>query len=201
MDNNRAIEAVVFDMGGVIVELGPITDILGEDPMPPEEFWSAWLRSAAVRQFEMGQCSVEHFGERFVAEAGLKLSPTQMVEQFRSWPKGLFPGGADLVRSVNVEVAVLSNTNALHWENQLDAEEVQSLFARTYLSYQLGLAKPDADMFEHVVADLALPADRILFLDDNQLNVDGARAAGMRAEVTKGIEPARAVLAGLGLLD
>ncbi len=188
-------------MGGVIVELGPITDILGEDPMPPEEFWSAWLTSAAVRQFEMGQCSVEHFGERFVAEAGLKLSPTQMVEQFRSWPKGLFPGGADLVRSVNVEVAVLSNTNALHWENQLDAEEVQSLFARTYLSYQLGLAKPDADMFEHVVADLALPADRILFLDDNQLNVDGARAAGMRAEVTKGIEPARAVLAGLGLLD
>ena len=96
--------------------------------------------------------------------------------------------------------AVLSNTNALHWETQTDAERIAAIFDRHYLSYELGLVKPDVEIFERVLADLGLPGQRVLFLDDNQLNVDAARRAGFDAHRAEGIDEAREVLRRYGLL-
>ncbi len=52
-----------------------------------------------------------------------------------------------------------------------------------------------------MVEDLGVEAGRVLFLDDNQINVDGALAAGLQAEVTKGPIEAGAVLARYGLVS
>ena len=60
--------------------------------------------------------------------------------------------------------------------------------------------KPDREIFEHVVAALDRPAERVLFLDDNQPNVDGARAVGLRAARVKGVAQARAALVAEGVL-
>jgi putative hydrolase of the HAD superfamily len=54
--------------------------------------------------------------------------------------------------------------------------------------------KPDPAAFTRVTDELGMAPDRILLLDDNQLNVDGARAAGLRAERVIGVEEARRVL-------
>jgi len=48
-------------------------------------------------------------------------------------------------------------------------------FADRFVSFELGLMKPDLDIFQHVTRVLGVDARRILFLDDNQLNVDSAR--------------------------
>ncbi len=191
-------------MGGVLVELGPLTEILGNDAsLGEEEFWGRWLASPTVRAFEMGTCSVEIFGERLVAELGIAMDPGELIERFATWPKGLMDGAIAMVNELAqvVELGVLSNTNQLHWERQVDAEVMRSLFTKQYLSYQLGLAKPDADIFEHVVNDLGCDANTVLFLDDNQINVDGARAVGMSAELTKGVAEARSALVDYGLLS
>jgi putative hydrolase of the HAD superfamily len=95
--------------------------------------------------------------------------------------------------------AVLSNTNALHWETQVDAGQIASLFDRHYLSYELGLVKPDIEIFQRVLADLGEEADAVLFLDDNQVNVEAGRAAGIQAHRVRGVGEARAVLARYGL--
>ncbi len=190
-------------MGGVLVELGPLTEILGPNPtLDDDTFWAKWLASPSVRDFEMGRCSPEEFGDRLVAELELDGAGGELLARFAAWPKGLMPGAAELVASLGsheVEVAVLSNTNALHWETQPDASDVQALFDRRYLSYELGLAKPDAAIFQHVVYDLGFEPSTILFLDDNQINVDGARAVGMQSELTKGVDAARSALAAVGL--
>lgn len=198
-----SFDAVVFDMGGVLVELGPLTDLLGDDPLPTDVFWSKWLASPTVRAFEMGECSVVDFGDELVAELGLSFPGAELVERFRTWPRGLFPGAAGLIATVRPQatVAVLSNTNELHWSSQVDHDEVRALFDRSYLSFELGLAKPDTDIFEHVVADLDVLAERILFLDDNQVNVDGARSVGIRAELARGVDEARSCLEAVGLMS
>ncbi len=195
----RPVHAVVFDMGGVLVELGPLSEILGDDPLPVEHFWSRWLASPTVRDYEMGGCTVEEFGERLVAELGLSFDGTELVERFAAWPKGLFDGAVQMIDDLRADssppvVAVLSNTNGLHWEGQVDAATVSGLFDRRYLSFELGLAKPDADIFEHVIADLGLEPGHIVFLDDNQPNVDAARSVGIDAHLTRGVAQARAVL-------
>ncbi|HEX3900917.1 MAG TPA: hypothetical protein VHW74_17335, partial [Mycobacteriales bacterium] len=50
------------------------------------------------------------------------------------------------------------------------------------------------EIFEHVVAQLGLEPDRVLFLDDNIINVEGARVAGLQSERVRGIAEARAAI-------
>ena len=54
-----------------------------------------------------------------------------------------------------LRVACLSNTNEMHWNEQKHAEILQALFEQPFLSHEIGLVKPDAEIFHHVVAELA----------------------------------------------
>ena len=190
------IEAVLFDMGGVLVELGDFEKALGLEHIPTEEFWSQWLASPAVRALESGRYSVEKFADDMVVEFGCGLSQGEIIEHFIDIPRGLFPGATELVASVpaGIVTGVLSNTNEIHWEGQQDADIIKNLCQRQYLSYELGMTKPDRDIFDHVVADLQLAPEAVLFLDDSPKNVDGAREAGLNAEVTKGPEAGAKIL-------
>ena len=201
-NGDDAITAVLFDMGGVVVELGPLDELLGAD-IPPDAFWPRWLASPAVRSFERGHCSVDVFAAALRDELDLDLTADEVVERFRRFPRGLFPGAAAMVSDVRrtVTTGVLSNTNALHWDTQADAERIAGLFDRHYLSYELGLVKPDAEIFERVLADLHMAAPNVLFLDDNQVNVEAARAVGLNAHVTQGVAEASTVLRRHDLLE
>jgi putative hydrolase of the HAD superfamily len=194
------IEAVLFDMGGVLVRLGSLDELLGTG-MSAEEFWPRWLASSAVRGLEGGTSSLEAFGHQLRDDLELDLEPDEIVERFLAFPCGLYPGAVELVASVpdTVTTGVLSNTNEAHWEHQIDAATVQGLCQHQFLSYRLGLLKPDREIYEAVLGILDRPADRVLFIDDNQINVDGARAVGLRAEVAKGPAAAGAVLAAYGV--
>ena len=188
-------------MGGVLVELGPLDELLGV-AMPAELFWPRWLGSEAVRRFERGLCTNQEFALELAADFDLTLSADELTERVGRFPRGLFEGAAELVRSLadGVVSGVLSNTNQLHWEHQVDAEILQGLFDHEFLSYRLGLVKPDAAIFEKVVDELALHPSQIVFLDDNELNVRAACGAGLDAHHTRGVGEARQVLAQRGLL-
>jgi hypothetical protein len=62
------------------------------------------------------------------------------------------------------------------------------------------MVKPDGAIFHHVVDALGVPAERIVLLDDSQLNVDGARSVGLQAARVRGPEEARRELVRLGVL-
>ena len=64
----RGIEVVVFDLGGVLVRLGSYTDVVGEDSMSADEFWSMWLSSPAVRRLDVGVSRVNDCSEEIVKE-------------------------------------------------------------------------------------------------------------------------------------
>ena len=56
----------------------------------------------------------------------------------------------------------------------------QTLFDRTFYSYQVGFAKPDRAYFDRVLAELAVPAQNVLFIDDVAANVASAQRSGIR---------------------
>ena len=76
------------------------------------------------------------------------------------------------------------------------------LFDDAFYSYELRLAKPDPAYFTTVLERVGLPASEVLFVDDNQGNVDAARSVGLRAErwhVGDGVDALTAHLAAHGL--
>ncbi len=60
--------------------------------------------------------------------------------------------------------------------------------------------KPDREIYDRAVGLLGVAPGRIVFLDDNRINVDGAVAAGLVARQARGIAEARAALVDLGVL-
>ncbi len=203
MTQSSTTEVVVFDLGGVLVRLGgeqALGRLLGEPAH--DAVWRIWLTCPWVRRYERGACTRAEFGEGMVAQYGLDLSPEAFLEEFRTWPQGLYEGAAELVQATatRMRTACFSNTNELHWGHQRDAWRLGTLFDHTFVSHELGLVKPDAEAFEHVVEALGCRADQVLFLDDNQLNVDGARAVGLDAHRTVGLEAVRTLLRERGFV-
>jgi putative hydrolase of the HAD superfamily len=60
--------------------------------------------------------------------------------------------------------------------------------------------KPDADIYLRAISELGCAPEHILFFDDNQANVDGARTVGIDAHLVDGPDAARKILAAYGLL-
>jgi putative hydrolase of the HAD superfamily len=198
------IDVVLFDLGGVLVRLGGVGALQELAGLESEdEVWLRWLSCEWVRNFERGRCTAEEFALGVVADWQLSTTPESFIEQFRGWPEGLYDGAIELVAAVRQRhrVGCLSNSNELHWADQSTKFGLSSVFDIAFLSHELDLIKPDRDLFEHVVSALAVEPQRVLFLDDNEANVVGARSVGITAVRVDGVDQAAIALADLGVLD
>jgi HAD superfamily hydrolase (TIGR01509 family) len=202
MAEGHHIEFVLFDLGGVLIDPGgvaPMRELSGVSS--DEELWARWLSCRWVRRFEAGRCTPEEFAAGVVGDWGLGLSPGAFLEEFAGWPGPPYPGALELVAAVReaVPVGCLSNTNATQWGANEAATPVAEAFDWCFLSFELGMVKPDREIFEAVATLLPATRQRVLFLDDNAANVASAAAAGYVARHVRGVDEARGVLAAAGL--
>ena len=109
------------------------------------------------------------------------------------------PGIAPLLASAakRMPLYAFSNTNPAHVAHFSQAYAgVLGHFREIFLSSSIGLRKPDAEAYDHVVKAIGVPASRILFFDDSAANIEGARARGLCAiHVTSTDDVARALTA------
>lgn len=197
-------EVVVFDLGGVLVELGGVESMgrmAGIEDV--DELWRRWLTCPWVRRFEGGRCTPEEFASGVVGEWALAVTPERYLREFAGWLVGPLPGAEELVAEVRrrVPVACLSNTNAVHWQAGFATWPLLGHFDRRFLSFEMGLVKPDPEVFTHVGRSIGCDPERIVFLDDNAMNVAAAEAAGFRAVVVHGVAEARHALVAVGVVD
>jgi len=198
------ISAILFDLGGVLVELTGLPILLSwiGNRTTPEDLWSMWLSSPVVRSFETGQLDPEVFANELIKEMALPVSAEEFLREFTSWPKDLFPGALQLVRRIpRMYVrATLSNTNAMHWPRLMEEMRLGDVFDYHFASHLIGRIKPDEDAFKYVIETLGRRATEILFLDDNKLNVEAAKRTGMKAVQVRGAEEAGEVLSELRVI-
>jgi HAD superfamily hydrolase (TIGR01509 family) len=198
------IAIVLFDLGGVLVDFGGVDAMKDLARVEDDELlWHRWLSCPWVRRFERGECSDADFATGMVDEWELDLTPEDFLDQFRSWLGGPLPGAEALVEEVRRThpAGCLSNTNALHWDQNFSRWPILDAFDFRFLSFQLGVVKPDRDLFERVAQLLPVSAARVLFLDDNLVNVEGAQAVGFVAAHVRGVDEARRAVAAAGVID
>ncbi|MGO2355414.1 MAG: HAD family hydrolase [Marinomonas foliarum] len=198
MKQESTIRVVLFDLGNVLVDLGDVSEMHRMLNTEGEEsdVWLKWLSSPTVAAFDSGKISFDKFAKDLLAEVGSNIDKDVFKASFKAWPRGLFDGALELVAAVKPEYhrAILSNTNAAHWPRLMDEMALAGKFHSYYASHQVGFVKPDAAIYYHVIESLKVSPDQILFIDDNQVNIDTACALGMKAHRVKGIEQARQVL-------
>ena len=203
MIRSDAIDVVLFDLGGVLLEVGgvaPMRELSGVDS--DEELWERWLTCRWVQRLEAGQCTGDEFAAGVVADWELSVSSTEFLATFGAWESRPYPGALELVTQVrrSAIVGCLSNTNAYQWDANFTDMPLMEAFEYRFLSFELGLVKPDMAIFESVAASLPVAPDHVLFLDDNAVNVESAASFGFHARHVRGVDEARQALADVGVL-
>lgn len=198
------IEVILFDLGGVLVELVGVPTMLEwtGNRYDVDELWAAWLRSPAVRAFERGDCSAEQFANDLISEMDLSVDSDTFLEAFTYWPRHLYPGVPELLDKLKetFTLACLSNSNELHWPRVMNEMGMFDKFTYHFASHLTCKLKPDREAFEHVLQELNCNASHILFLDDNEINVKGALDTGMNAMTVKGFDDVKSSLIAAGLI-
>jgi HAD superfamily hydrolase (TIGR01509 family) len=179
-------QIILLDLGGVLVDLAdPVTSI-GLSMSDPE-FWSMWLSSPLVQQFETGRLTASEFVTQFGAELGFD-DADEFDRALRSWHLPLFDGVENALQNLTDSntIALLSNTNEIHWQHVESQTDVFAEFAKVFLSYETGNAKPHPSAFHDVVAHFDCAPRDIIFFDDNASNVAAAQGEGLRAVRVQG---------------
>ena len=94
-------------------------------------------------------------------------------------------------------LALLSNAGA-DFASFLRHGPLGDLFSACYVSGELGLLKPHAEIYRHVLGDLGITPAEAVFIDNRESNVAGAEALGITGHVFTGAGRLRAFLASLG---
>jgi putative hydrolase of the HAD superfamily len=201
----NSADALLFDLGRVVLDIDftrVVASWAGHAGCEPGHLVSRFSPDEAWHRHERGEISDAAFFESLRASLGIGITDLQFLEGWNAIFIGEMPGiAATLARArARLPLYAFSNTNGAHVEYFSRAyADVLGHFREIYLSSAIGLRKPEAAAYDHVVKAIGVPASRIVFFDDSAENVAGARARGLTAvHVTSPDDVARA-LAALGI--
>src|SRR5258707_11969922 len=132
----------------------------------------------------------------------LELSDAQFLDGWNAIFTGEMPGIAPLLARAGKRLPLyaFSNTNSAHVGHFTKSyADVLSHFREIFLSSTIGLRKPDAAAYDHVVKAIGVPASRIVFFDDLAENIEGARARGLTVVHVTSPRDVASALAALGI--
>lgn len=200
--DSQKISAVVFDIGGVLIELDGLPSIatLLNSDLAHDVLYKRWMAAPSVIAHETGKMTPEAFSHAVVKEMDFPLSPADFLENFASWIVDVFPNAIELVKDLSQRctVAALSNTSPPHWERVASTGLAQH-FDHLFLSHEIGHLKPHPSSFQIVTEQLDCPASEVVFFDDNLDNVNAAIAFGFDAHQVFNPDQAKAILTNYAL--
>lgn len=205
MSHTPDIRAIVFDIGGVLVQYDhtPVwREFARRAGRPDEEVRDLLYRSSLAIAYETGRIDSEAFVHRVTEALDLMIDP----DTFRTLWSDIFapmPGMDDLVGALAVRYPLLlaSNTNRMHFSWLRERFPVVAIPQWPVLSYEVGAMKPDRRFYEAVLQRSAVPSSACLYVDDVPAYVEAGRGVGMRAVQFEGVDRLRETCRMLKLLS
>ena len=179
------IDAVVLDLGGVVVRIARTWQARAQAaglPAPESPQYEQALHAceAHIMGMQRGQLTTKDVAKAWCARTGSRFSTDEVILALNRQILGPMPGVAAVIASLSVPWAIFSNTSADHWQQLLPLPTVERARWRI-ASFEIGATKPDARAYEHVETVLGTSGSRLLFFDDSEANVAAACARGWQA--------------------
>lgn len=189
-----AIDTLILDLGGVLIDVDYAGSARAFHALGHPDFEGLYTKakqSDLFDRFETGELSSAGFRDAVRELLGNSLSDADIDNSWNAMLGSIPQERIDLVHRLKERypVLLLSNTNAIHVpafeaivarENGIN--DFKGLFHGAYYSCEVGMRKPNADIFHHVIAMHNADPARTLFIDDSPQHVEGARMAGLLAE-------------------
>ena len=198
----HSADVLLFDLGRVVLDISfdrVMVCWAGHAGCTPADLATRFVVDDSFKHHEIGRIDDAAFFASLRQSLGIGITDAQFLEGWNAIFTGEMPGIAPLLANAarRMPLYAFSNTNPAHVAHFSQAyAEVLSHFREVFLSSSIGLRKPDAEAYDHVVKAIGVPASRILFFDDSAANIEGARARGLSAiHVTSTDDVARALTA------
>ena len=193
-----AYKNIIFDLGGVILDINMQKALNGFRTLgiPEAELrFDAGETAVLMQNYQLGYMTTSEFCNAIAAKCNPGTTPEQVEQVWNSICIGIPGRKLSAIKALkqNANVYLLSNTNDLHWQYCLDHwfnaddNRCEDFFHQVFLSQDLHMEKPNAEIFEHVIKAIgavrnteASSTDTI-FLDDNIDNVNAAKSCGIQA--------------------
>ncbi|MBY5956696.1 HAD family phosphatase [Membranicola marinus] len=190
----KKLSTIIFDFGNVLIDLDipgfrqRMSNLTGIQPADQ----SHKIREV-MASYECGLLSTELFINRIIKLSARPVQALDIIQCWNSMLVGIKPETLKILRHFksHFDTYLLSNTNALHieWvhrhlkdEHNITAFETEYLHGSFY-SHELKMAKPDPQIYQEVQRRIEVPGEQILFIDDLEENVAGAKNAGWHSVV------------------
>lgn len=186
------IKNIIFDLGGVLLNINPLLSLIEFSKLSgvATEVLQMKLAGAGIfEKYDTGSISSADFRAELCHIMDKKV-PDEVVDN--AWNVLLLDFPAERMEmlkkiSENYSVYLLSNTNSIHFDKYTTdfrknyGIEMSSLFDKLFLSYEMGMHKPDEEIYRKVNESENLTASECLFIDDSLANANAAIAAGLQA--------------------
>lgn len=181
------IKNLIFDFGDIFINL--------DKPATAKElskFGFTGLTPALelfLQQYEKGLISTDEFlkkGTEFFPKASSKSFKDAWNAVLLDFPEYRLNFIHNLAQENKYDLFLLSNTNALHIEHIIKTmgkekfDSFRSCFKRFYLSHEINLRKPDAEIYQFVIDENNLEPTECLFIDDTKENTESAKKLGIQ---------------------
>lgn len=191
----KGIEAIIFDLGGVILNLDYNLTIeafknLGRDNF--EKLYTQSNQDKIFDLFEIGAITPEEFREYLRQFFTDEISDFEIDAAWNAMLLDLPVARIKLLNELKKEypIYLFSNTNAIHYinfknylnDNFGNSNLLEDTFNQAYFSHLAKVRKPNAAAFEMVLNDHQLKPQSTLFIDDSLQHIEGAKKVGIRAQ-------------------
>ncbi|MBX3102230.1 MAG: HAD family phosphatase [Bacteroidetes bacterium] len=183
------IQAVWFDMGGVLLDIDPaqtreaLTRLLGMQSGGAQVRFDIHNQETLFLDFERGYMSAEDFRSQVRQTFDAAFTDADFDDAWCAVLKDPFPWAFEAVDRATrrYRTALLSNTNAIHFQRFYPAvSPMLQQMEHVFVSHELHTRKPEQDIYLKALAAMELQPEQVLFIEDNAENVIQARALGLQ---------------------
>ena len=180
------VRAVIFDFGGVLClhpDEARITRAAAACGLPVDRFLKDFWRTR--REYDAGRLRPAEYWRGIVPDFDESRLPELIRREVELWNQydGRVFDWIGRLRAAGHRTAILSNLPRVLGEALRATPGFLDPFDHVTFSYELGVIKPDPGIYADAIRGLGVKPEEALFLDDRPENVEGGRAAGLRAEL------------------
>ena len=190
------IRTIIFDFGGVILDIDYLRVIKKFETYGINDFkrrFSKAIQDDFFQRVEKGMVPKEFFFQKIREFSEKKITDNQIISAWNAIIKEYPPHRIELLQRVknNYTTILLSNTNSFHIEAAMKLYQqdfttpFEDLFHKIYWSYEIGMRKPDKEIFQFVLQKHKLKAQETLFIDDSIQHIESAIQLGIQTHHLK----------------
>lgn len=176
------IEVIVFDLFGVLISFEDdiVTARLAPHCDDPDEAFGRLQKLTASHNIMTGASTLSELHRMVVDTEGLTLSYSDFRAAWMEPCHEAVPGMAELVSALSehYRLVLLSNVDRDYWQVVRSLHRELDCFEALLVSCDLGMAKPDPEIFRHACRVTSTEPSQCFFVDDTALNVDAAQKLG-----------------------